>query len=579
MLWSFSFYQKGRMTLMSTNFSSLRRSEYLEEMEKETLDVLVIGGGITGAGIALDAQVRGLKTGLVEMQDFAGGTSSRSTKLVHGGLRYLKQFEIKLVAEVGKERAIVYENAPHVTTPIWMILPIFELGTFDKYSTSIGLKIYDWLARVKKSERRKMLNLQQTQEREPLLRSEGLKGSGFYVEYQTDDARLTLEVLKEAVNRGALAVNYTKVDNFIYSNGRVIGVHVVDRISGKVYKIHAKNIVNATGPWVDELREKDKSKYGKYIHWTKGVHLVIDKKRFPLQEAVYFDTPFKDGRMMFAIPRDKKTYIGTTDTNYHDNPINPRMTEEDCEYILSAANNMFPNLRLSKDDVDSSWAGLRPLIHEEGKSPSEISRKDEIFLSQSGLITIAGGKLTGYRKMAEKVVDLIANKKVEEEGKKISSCTTDQVILSGGDVGGSNNFSLFIKDYVNKGIDLGLSKDDAEMLIKRFGSNIKCIYEIINSRKIGEQADLPLELYSSLVYGIQKEMVMTLTDFFIRRTATLLFDIEYVHEWKEKVSQFMNSYLNWTKEQEYLYREELEKELYLAASSDLKKENIIKKVK
>lgn len=187
---------------MMGNFSSDNRQAILEDMSEKTLDLLVIGGGITGAGIALDAKVRGLGTGLIEMQDFASGTSSRSTKLVHGGLRYLKQFEVKLVAEVGKERAIVYENAPHVTTPEWMLLPLIKGGTFGKFTTSIGLKVYDYLAGVRKHERRKMLSKKTVLSKEPLIRKEGLKGGGIYVEYRTDDARLTLEVLKEAVNRG-----------------------------------------------------------------------------------------------------------------------------------------------------------------------------------------------------------------------------------------------------------------------------------------------------------------------------------------------------------------------------------------
>jgi glycerol-3-phosphate dehydrogenase len=565
--------------VMSNNFSSLRRVQYLEDMEKQKLDVFVIGGGITGAGVALDAQVRGLKTGLVEMQDFAGGTSSRSTKLIHGGLRYLKQFELKLVSEVGKERAIVYENAPHVTTPIWMMLPIYKDGTFDKLSTSMGLKIYDLLAHVKKTERRRMLNLEQTKKKEPLLRDDGLIGAGFYVEYRTDDARLTLEVLKQAVSKGTLAANYSKVNDFIYSDGKIIGVYVMDQTTGKKYKIHAKYIVNAAGPWVDQLREKDKSKEGKFIHWTKGVHLVIDKKKFPLKEAVYFDTPFKDGRMMFAIPREGKTYIGTTDTNYDNNPINPSITEEDYDYILSATNYMFPGLGLTINDVSSSWAGIRPLIHEEGKSPSEISRKDEIFLSKSGLITIAGGKMTGYRKMAEKVIDLIANHIHEEKGKRIPPCSTDKVLLSGGDVGGSENFSLFINDYIKIGTQLGLSKGASEMLIRQYGSNINEIYEIIKLKDKEVLVDLPLELYASLVYSIQSEMVMTLNDFFIRRTGKLLFDIDYVNQWKDKVSKFMYSHLNWTKEQEYFYREELEREFYQAINPEVSNENINKKVK
>src|SRR3954463_16206930 len=207
-------------------FSNLNRNEYKKALTSNDFDVLIIGGGITGAGIALDASLRGMKVALIEMQDFAAGTSSRSTKLVHGGLRYLKQFEVKLVAEVGKERAIVYENGPHVTTPEWMLLPFHTGGTFGKFSTSIGLRVYDFLAGVKRSERRKMFSAEETLSREPLVKSKDLKGGGYYVEYKTDDARLTIEVAKEAAARGADLVNYTKVENFIYDKGKVVGVVV-----------------------------------------------------------------------------------------------------------------------------------------------------------------------------------------------------------------------------------------------------------------------------------------------------------------------------------------------------------------
>lgn len=203
------------------NFSNLNRKEYIDQLTKDRYDVLVLGGGITGAGIAVDAAARGMKVAIVDMQDFSAGTSSRSTKLVHGGLRYLKQFEFKMVADVGKERAVVYENGPHVTTPEWMLLPLYEGGTFGKISTSIGLMVYDFLAGVKKQERRTILNAHETLQREPLLKTKGLRGSGVYVEYRTDDARLTIEVLKKAIEKGAVGLNYAKAEELLYENGKV----------------------------------------------------------------------------------------------------------------------------------------------------------------------------------------------------------------------------------------------------------------------------------------------------------------------------------------------------------------------
>ena len=541
-------------------FSSINRIDELRKLESNSLDLLIIGGGITGAGIALDAATRGLTTGLVEMQDFAAGTSSRYTKLVHGGLRYLKQFEVKMVADVGKERAIVYENGPHVTTPEWMLLPIHKGGTFGKFSTSIGLRVYDYLAGVKRTERRKMLPGRETLIKEPLLKEDGLLGGGYYVEYRTDDARLTIEVLKEAVNQGATAVNYAKVTGFVYEDGKVTGVDVEDQLTKKTYTIYAKKIVNAAGPWIDSLRELDKSKRNKSLRLTKGIHLVFDQSDFPLNQAIYFDTP--DRRMVFAIPRDGKTYVGTTDTVYEADMVHPRMTAADRDYVLNAICHMFPNLSIDKSDVESSWTGLRPLIHEEGRGPSEISRKDEVWESEAGLITIAGGKLTGYRKMAYIIVDLVT-KKLQAEGQgTYLPCQTKNLPISGGDVGGSTNFPIFIQKKVKEGIAIGLTEKEANKLVRQYGSNIDKVYQILKELKGEELNNLPLVIAATLEYSIREEMTTKPTDFFIRRTGALFFDIKWVQKWQKSVITYMAEKLNWTKDEVEAYSMELEMHIH-----------------
>ncbi|TDF97510.1 glycerol-3-phosphate dehydrogenase/oxidase [Paenibacillus piri] len=533
---------------MVARFSGEQRSANLNALGQQQLDLLVIGGGITGAGIALDAQSRGMQTGLIEMQDFGAGTSSRSTKLIHGGLRYLKQLEFKLVAEVGKERAIVYENAPHVTTPEWMLLPIIEGGTYGKLATSVGLLVYDLLAGVRRQERRIMLGKEKTLQMEPLLRTDKLKGGGYYVEYRTDDARLTIETMKEAVRRGATAVNYAKADKLLYEQEKLAGVTVVDQWNGESVNVYAKRIVNAAGPWVDTIREIDGSKQGKRLHLTKGVHLVIDGGRFPLNQATYFDTP--DGRMVFAIPRDGKTYIGTTDTNYAGDIAHPRMTVDDRDYILRAANFMFPTLDLGPDDVESSWSGLRPLIHEDGKSPSELSRKDEIFIAPSGLITIAGGKLTGYRKMAERIVNLVASQLQQEGHAALPGCATDKIRLSGGDVGGSGGFDMFVQTKISECINAGLSEADAAATVRRYGSNTDRVLELYRAH--GEEAarrGMPGVWFASLLYGIEEEMVVSPLDFFIRRTGSLYFNIAAVRRFKQPVTDYMAERFGWSDSQ------------------------------
>lgn len=402
-----------------------------------------------------------------------------------------------------------------------------------------------------------MLTPEETLAREPLLRKEVLKGGGYYVEYRTDDARLTLEIVKEAVARGAMALNYVKATNLLYRDGVVCGVEAHDLWTGQTYEIHAKKVVNATGPWVDTMRDIDHSKTGKTLHHTKGVHIVVDAKRFALQNPVYFDVP--DGRMIFTIPREGKVYIGTTDTNYEADLAYPRMTAKDRDYLIECVNDMFPSVHLSKEDVESSWSGVRPLIHEEGKDPSEISRKDEVFTSPSGLLTIAGGKLTGYRKMADKVVGLVAKQLQVETGHTYASCQTEHVEYSGGKFGGSQNLPAFVAKQIATGIELGLTPQEAQRLVHRYGTNIATVYGFIEQgREEAEERGMSLEVYGALTYGIAHELVITPADFFVRRTGALYFDIDWVRRWQEQVGLYMAESFGWTEETKVVYMAQLQ---------------------
>ncbi|ARQ06778.1 Glycerol-3-phosphate dehydrogenase [Macrococcoides canis] len=546
--------------------SSLNRNQTLNKMKEEYYDIVVIGGGITGAGIAFDAAQRGMKVALVEMQDFASGTSSRSTKLVHGGLRYLKQLQIGVVSETGKERAIVYENGPHVTTPEWMLLPMHKGGTFGPTTTSLALKVYDYLAGVKKSERRTMLSAEETRAKEPLVKEKGLKGGGYYVEYKTDDARMTIEVMKRAAEFGADILNYTKATGFTYDKKKkVSGIEAIDTISNTKFKIQGRKVVNASGPWVDEVRGKDYSKNNKQLRLTKGIHLVFDESVFPLKQAVYFDTE-SDKRMIFAIPRDGKTYVGTTDTFYNNDKTSPKVTQEDRDYIIDAINYMFPTVNVKDKDIESTWAGIRPLILEKGKDPSEISRKDEIWEGKSGLLTIAGGKLTGYRHMAQDIVDLVAKRLKEEYKLSFKESNTKHTPISGGDVGGSANFQNFIEKSLKPDLYSYLPEDDQRFLIKKYGSNVEKLFNIAHTKHTAEVNGLPLAYYAQLVYSIQEEMVIKPTDFLTRRTGDLYFNIQKVEQNKEAVIDTMAQLLNYDNAQRAEYTRELEQKIHEAKS-------------
>lgn len=539
-------------------FTNLNRSKYIERLTKESFDLTVIGGGITGAGIALDAASRGLKVALLEKNDFASGTSSKSTKLIHGGLRYLKQFDFWLVKEVGSERAIVHKLAPHLVLPEKMLLPLIENGSYGKWLTSIGLKVYDILAQVSGDDKRQMLEKKEALKLEPLLPKKILNGAGYYAEYRTDDARLTIENIKTSLLFGAQALNYATVTDFLYKKEKVAGVKVKDEVTESEFEINSKYVISAAGPWVDDLRVLNNSKKGKQLHLTKGVHLVFPYEKLPVKQSVYFDIP--DGRMMFAIPRGKITYVGTTDTNYNDNKDNVRTDIADAIYLISAVNNMFPDINLELDDIVSSWAGLRPLIHEEGKSASELSRKDEIFVSDTGLISIAGGKLTGYRKMAERVVDRVVEKLKLDHDTETKKCYTDKISLCGND-----NFKKYkhVKKYISKVYERikpeGFSKHDAWFLVTNYGEQTESILELYEKRT--EPDNATKLILAELEYGISNEMVLNPMDFFIRRTGRLYFDIESVIQYLQPVLTEFKKFFNVEETQLTTWQETLEKEI------------------
>jgi len=517
--------------------SSNKRSALFAQIQEKEFDLIIIGGGITGAGILLDATSRGLKTILLEKNDFASGTSSRSTKLIHGGLRYLKQGHLKLVWEVGRERAILYKNAPHLVIPERMLLPLVKNGSFTKMLSRIGLSVYDILASVKPGEKKKMLSKKNALRAEPTLNQDILIGGCLYSEYRTDDARLTLEIIKTACAKGGLAINYFNVKDFVYNDKKIAGIRGNDLILEKNLQIKAKMTVNATGPWVDKLRRKDGIVSGKKLHHTKGVHIIVPHEKLPVNQSVYFDD--FNGRMIFAIPRGKITYIGTTDTNYNGDLSNPRVSKEDANYLLSSVRKLFPNNPLTISDIISSYAGIRPLIHEEGKLPSEISRKDEIFVSDSGLVSIAGGKLTGFRIMAKKVMNLIMKDLHSLYNIQYKKCQTKNIIINGGDI---DDLKIFKESIIKMVEKIGLDASYSDYLVQNYGNQAE---EILITCNI-ENNDKELALATAeLKFALSKESIFTLLDFFTRRTGRLFFNPKSIPPLLNPIANEMSKALSW----------------------------------
>lgn len=530
-----------------------QRSALLAHASKVEYGLIVIGGGVTGCGIALDAQSRGIPTLLIEMHDIASGTSSRSTKLIHGGLRYLKQLEFGLVKETGRERAVVHHLAPHITIPEPMLLPIIKDGSMPKWMASLGTQIYDFLAGVKKSERRQVLNKADTLASEPLLAGAKVTGGIRYYEYRTDDARLTLALACTAKIQGAGVLTYTKVVKLLYEAGKIVGVKVIDCFTEKEYIFKAAEIINASGPWVDTIDAQDEAIRQNKLVLTKGVHIVVDSKKFPIQQAIYFDVG--DGRMVFAIPREKKTYIGTTDTTYSGGYEEPGIEASDKKYLIDCVQLVFPTIRLTDHDIESYWSGLRPLIRQrDSKSPSAISRKDEVFRSSTGLLSIAGGKLTGYRKMAERITDIVAErlKRVYE----IDVCQTAFHVLSGGDIAKHGGLDAFINDMLPNLQTAGLDKAVAIRMIRLYGSNIHMYETELKQIHPGLSViDLPDWLKAQLQYTIKHEFVCKPADFIVRRTADFYFRRAEAEAYSEKLIQSMQVLLGWT-DQEYAQQRE-----------------------
>ncbi len=513
------------------SFNFLDRIDSLNKNQTKLFDLIVIGGGITGAGILLDASSRGLNTLLLEKKDFASGTSGRSTKLIHGGLRYLKELEFTLVRKVGKERAIVFKNAPHLIVPQKLLLPIYKNGTFKKWQLSIALSIYDWLAGVKKNERKKIFNSKKTISKETTLNKDGLIGAGFYSEYRTDDARLTLEIIKTAINYNAEPYNYLEVKSIKKLND-IFYVEAYDSVNKLSFKFKSKQLVNATGPWTDDIRKTNNTISKEKICLSKGVHLVLKHENLPIKNPVYFDAP--DKRMCFAIPRNKCTYVGTTDTLFEEiEKTEPTANIKDITYILDAINNCFDVPKLKLNNVISSWTGLRPLILEEGKKTSEISRKDELIIAQNNMISIAGGKLTGYRLMAKKVVDLILKNLNQSE-----KCFTSEIKISGSENINQTNVNEVKTRFKEKLSEIKIQSSDLDYLFHNYGSQLTKIIALLKSNR-----------YKSIVqaeahFCIMEENLYYPLDFFLRRTSKLYYSPDKIEEEIILVSPIFSKLLN-----------------------------------
>ncbi len=524
-----------------SEFSFRSRATSLQALAEQRFDLIVVGGGITGAGVARDAALRGLSVALIERRDFASGTSSRSSKLIHGGLRYLQQGDVGLVREAATERYVVRRLAPHLARPVQMLVPVGSRASYAKLS--VGLWTYDRLAGVSDVERYHMLGRDETVALEPKLRRERLYGAGLYYEYVTDDARLVVEVVKSAAALGAVVANYAAVDGFVIENGQVAGVEIRDQLTGDALTARGRVVINAAGPWVDAVRLLHEPGDRPRLRLTKGIHLGIRTERIGLSRIVVMNA--RDKRGVFAIPRGAVTYLGTTDTDYGQPEDYPYITLDDAEYLLDAANRTFDvDPPLAPEDVVSAWAGLRPLLRQEGKKPSELSRKDEIMVSSAGLISIAGGKLTTFRRMSERVVD-IACERLQAQGVKLPTPkgTSEDARLGSGDTG--DDVAAFAERLRTRWPRVG--SDVVDRLVALYGSHAERLVDGIAVDPVLAERFAPhLPVTRAEVeYTVREEMALTLEDFMERRSRLLLWEPDNGLSVAEGVARTMAGALGW----------------------------------
>lgn len=473
-------------------------------------DLLVIGGGITGAGISRDAALRGLSVAQVEARDFGEGTSSRSSRLIHGGLRYLEQGRLHLVFESLRERGVLLRLAPHLVRPLPFVLPLYRGDRVPRWKASLGLAVYGILAGRGNVRRPHTLGKRALLEIEPLLRERDLTGGGFYYDAQCDDARLTLGVVRAAAQHGARVANHMRVVDFIREGTRITGARLRDELTGEEGEVRARVVVNATGPWTDALRRLEDPDAAPILRPTKGSHVVVPRNRVGNRHGIIFTSPV-DKRVMFVLPWGEWTYIGTTETDTGESPETVAAGEAEVVYLLRSANALYPGARLAPEDVVTTWAGLRPLVASDPTAPaSALSREHRILRGPSGMLTIAGGKLTTFRSMAAELVDRVF---VElgirgSDGRRRSRTEP----LPGGEAGVTDGFRA-------PGLELGLAAETVDHLLRQYGGETPALYTLCRA---SPELARPLHpshpgIAAEVLFAVEREYARRVDDILERR--------------------------------------------------------------
>ena len=496
--------------------------------------------------------MRGLRTVLVEQNDLASGTSSRSSRLIHGGLRYLEEGEFGLVLEANRERRTLLRIAPHLVWPLPFVFPIHRGDRITPWRLAAGMLLYDLLALFRNVRTHRMLGKRRMLETEPMLRDRGLLGGARYYDAQCDDARLVVATARSAIHHGALVANYMAVRALERTAGRVVGAQLEDRLTGEQGVIRASVVVNATGPWADRVRRLEDAGAAPLLQPTKGVHIVVDRTRLDHHDAVAFTSPI-DGRVMFVLPWGDLSYIGTTDTDTVDPPDDIRISADDLIYLLRSANSRFPSARLSVEDIRASWAGLRPLLMDrDRRQTSRRPREHALIRGSGGMLTIVGGKLTTYRSMAAEVVDHAMRELKPRDGRfRRSRAATDEEPLPGGETADLSQFRA-------RGLELGIAAATVDHLLRHYGTEAAGIYNLVGADRGLLRPLLPPHpaIEAEVLHAVRRELAHTVEDVLVRRIHLYYEHLDQGIAAAGRVAQLMGEELGWD---EARVREEAER--------------------
>jgi glycerol-3-phosphate dehydrogenase len=522
-------------------------------MRQEPYDIVILGGGINGAGMARDAALRGLRVALFEKGDFASGTSSKSSKLIHGGLRYLEHGEFGLVFESVSERAVQRKNAPHLVRPLPFLVPVFKDAKPGLEIINVGLWIYDTMAMFRAHKMHRTFRGQKAADLEPALKRDGLSGAIEYYDCVTDDARLVLENVLDAQAAGADVYSYTEMTAIEREGGMVSAVRVRDVFTGEQREVPARCVIVAAGAWTDEVQGTlDLGLGRKLLRRTKGVHIVFPREKLPLRRAVTLIS-HADGRVMFAIPWKDRTVLGTTDTDFEGTADDVHADAADVQYLCDGGNYYFPDANFSPDEVIATWAGLRPLISDDHTSAGAVSREHEIFVQDDGVVVIAGGKLTTYRRMSKECVRkavkwLRKNRRDAFAGRELRKPGTKKRPLPGG-AGLQRKSMTGVRELAHDlARDFGLTTPAANHLAVTYGTRARKIARAIQARpELGEPMQDDLDyVWAEVDFAVADDLARTLTDILARRIPLVLVGRDQGLDVAERVAARAAELLGWT---------------------------------